>query len=225
MYFDFSALGEGIAYKLMTACVTPRPIAWVVSQSEAGEINAAPFSFFNLLGDAPPTLVLGLTGKADGTLKHSARNILATRDFVVNLVPAALLDAMNLTAIDAPDGVNELELAGLSPAPSTRIAPPRIAASPVAFECRLAHAVETGPGQYALIATILAMHIADSVVLDAARGHIDAPALDLIARSFGPEYLRPGERLQRERPRWQNHPAAAPSSQPQNHAKGGAEQG
>lgn len=219
MYFDLSTLGEGIAYKLMTATVTPRPIAWVVSQDATGGINAAPFSFFNLLGDKPPTLVLGLTSKADGRLKHTARNILETRDFVVNLVPASLLDAMNLTAIDAPDGISELSLAGLTPAASSQIAPPRIAESPVAFECRLAHSIETGPGQYALIATILAMHIEDSVILDAARGHIDAPALDLIARSFGAEYLRPGERLQRDRPTWRAFQAAAASPLSENHAK------
>jgi flavin reductase (DIM6/NTAB) family NADH-FMN oxidoreductase RutF len=135
MRFDLDAIAPDIVYKLLVATVVPRPIAWVTTQSAAGVLNAAPYSFFNVMGPSPPTLVLGLMAHAQGGFKDTARNIVETGQFVVNLVPEALAPAMNVTAVDAPGGVNELDLAGLAPAPSTHVRPPRIAASPVSFEC------------------------------------------------------------------------------------------
>ena len=93
--------------------MTPRPIAWVTTLSEDGVINAAPYSFFNVLGHEPPTLALGLlAGK--GRFKDTATNILATGEFVVNLVSEANAEAMNVTCIDAPPDIDELALAGLT---------------------------------------------------------------------------------------------------------------
>jgi len=136
MRYDLSAVPEPIAYKLLAATIIPRPIAWVVTQDAEGRLNAAPFSFFNVMGSAPPTVALGILADPARGLKDTAQAILDTGKFVVNLVPERLVQAMNLTSIDALRGVNELELAGLATLPSDSVAPPRIAESPVAFECR-----------------------------------------------------------------------------------------
>ena len=205
MRWDLAKVDKQIAYKLLAATVIPRPIAWVVSQDKAGQINAAPFSFFNVMGAAPPTVALGIVRDATRGMKDSARNILETGEFVVNLVPERLVTAMNLTAIDAPDGVDELALAGLDTLPSTHIAPPRIAQSPVAFECRTHTTIETGPEQIVVIGQVIAVHIDDRFILDVERAHIDTPALDLVARSYGAEYLRSHDSFSLVRPTWADH--------------------
>lgn len=202
MRWDLDKIPEPIAYKLLAATVMPRPIAWVVTQNASGQINAAPFSFFNVMGSAPPTLVLGLMADPLRGLKDTAANILANGEFVVNLVPEALVRAMNITAVDAPSGINELDLAGLKTEPSVHIHPPRIRASPVAFECVTLSSVVTGPHQTVVIGRVLAVHVDDRFVMDAGRAHIDTPALDLVARSFGSTYVRSHDTFELTRPKW-----------------------
>ena len=204
MRFDLDTLDPSIGYKLLAATVMPRPIAWVVTADAAGGLNAAPFSFFNVMGSTPPTVAIGMLADSARGFKDSARNILDTGEFVVNLVPERLVQAMNLTAIDAPRGVDELALAGLAVAPSQHIIPPRIADSPVAFECVTHTIVETGPAQVVVIGRVLAVHIEDAFVLDAARGHVDTPALDLVARSFGADYVRSRDTFSLQRPFWKD---------------------
>jgi len=204
MRYDLSAVPEPIAYKLLAATVIPRPIAWVVTQDAGGRLNAAPFSFFNVMGSAPPTVALGILADPARGLKDTAQAILDTGEFVVNLVPERLVQAMNLTSIDAPRGVNELELAGLATLPSDSVAPPRIAESPVAFECRLHTSVETGPNQVVVIGQVTTVHIEDRFLLDPVRAHVDTDALDLVARSFGAGYIRSHDTFQLARPTWAN---------------------
>lgn len=201
MRYDLDQVPEPIAYKLLAATVIPRPIAWVVTQGRAG-INAAPYSFFNVMGSAPPTIALGLMAAPDRGFKDTALNILETGEFVVNLVPERLVQAMNLTAADAPRGVDELQLAGMATLPSTHITPPRIAESPVAFECRVLSSVVTGPCQTVVIGRVLSVHIEDRYLRDPARAHIETDALDLVARSFGSEYIRSHDRFELARPDW-----------------------
>jgi flavin reductase (DIM6/NTAB) family NADH-FMN oxidoreductase RutF len=201
MRFDLESLDPAIGYKLMAATVVPRPIAWVTTQSEDGTVNAAPFSFFNVMGHRPPTAVLGLLRDPKKGFKDTAGNILARGDFVINLVPERLAPAMNLTSMAAPPSVSELEAAGLTPAPSAHVRPPRIAESPVAFECVNHASVVTGPEQTIVIARILAIHIDDAHVLDAERGHVDTTGLGLIARMHGAGwYARTTDLFQLERP-------------------------
>ncbi|WP_323034787.1 flavin reductase family protein [Pararhodobacter sp.] len=202
MQFDFAALDTATGYKLLTATVTPRPIAWVTTSSVEGVVNAAPFSFFNVVGSAPPTVVLGLQGDPVKGFKDTARNIMATGEFVVNLVPESLAEAMNITAIDAPTGINELDIAGLEPAPSIKVTPPRIARSPVALECTMHSSIVTGPHQTLVVGRVVSMFIDDAYVIDAARGHVDNTALALVARSFGSEYIRTRDRFAMDRPTW-----------------------
>jgi flavin reductase (DIM6/NTAB) family NADH-FMN oxidoreductase RutF len=212
MRYDLETAPPGTGYKLLASTVTPRPIAWVSTRSRDGVVNAAPFSFFNVMGGDPPTLALGIAKRSGGGYKDTAQNIVDTGEFVVNLVTDALAAAMNLTAVDAPPDVNELELAGLETAPSAHIAAPRIAASPVSFECVTLQVVSTGPSQAIVIGRVVAVHVADAFVLDAARAHIDTPALHLIARMHGGGwYARNPEMFEMPRPAWPDRPVPPPA--------------
>jgi flavin reductase (DIM6/NTAB) family NADH-FMN oxidoreductase RutF len=201
MQFDMEQLSAENRYKILTATVTPRPIAWVTSKSVDGVVNAAPFSFFNVMGHEPPTITLGLLSKPDGGYKDTSENILATGEFVVNLVSESMAAAMNETCTDAPPEVDELALAGLTALPSIAVKPPRIAGCPVSFECRSLASIVTGPRQVIVVGTVLRAHIADEFLLDAERCHIDTPALKLVSRMHGSGwYARSTDLFQLVRP-------------------------
>lgn len=201
MLYDLEQVDPSIAYKLLAATIMPRPIAWVVTKGENG-LNAAPFSFFNAMGPEPPTVAIGMIADPDRGFKDSAANILATGEFVVNLVPERLVEAMNITAVNAPTGLDELELAELGTTPSEKVAPPRITDSPVAFECVSLSNVVTGPKQTVVIGRVLAVHIDDDMLLDTDKAYIDTPKLDLVGRSFGSDYVRTRDIFSLERPVW-----------------------
>ena len=184
MYFDPDQLDGKNVYKLITSTVLPRPIAWVVTQNGQGRLNAAPFSFFNAMSGNPPVVALGI-GAHGPVLKDSARNIRDSGEFVINLVPFAMVEAKNITSIEFEAEVNELEMAGLATLPSTKVAPPRIAGSPVAFECRTLQIIELGEMRSIVLASVVAIHIDDEAVLDAERCHVDVKKLDLVGRMHG----------------------------------------
>jgi flavin reductase (DIM6/NTAB) family NADH-FMN oxidoreductase RutF len=202
MLFDMEALPPQDRYKLLVASVVPRPIAWITTKSRAGIVNAAPFSFFNAMGSDPPTLAIGIVPR-EGRLKDTATNIVETGEFVVNLVSEANVEAMNVTCIDAPPDVDELELAQLTALPSRSIAPPRIGESPVSFECRVLTSLVTSPLQTIVIGRVVCVHVAERFVLDAQRCHLDTPALRLVARMHGSgSYVRSTDQFQLQRPTW-----------------------
>ena len=183
MEFDIEALETGQAYKLLAGVVVPRPIALVSTLDANGTVNAAPYSFFNLIGSNPPTVVLGVGNKNPGTAKDTRANIERTGEFVVNLVHYALADAMNLCAIEFPEGDSELPHAGLTPAASARLSAPRLAEARVALECRLHSVVDVGDNKIVL-GQVVFLHIADEFV-DGEKLHVHADALDLIGRMHG----------------------------------------
>ena len=201
MDFDFQTLAPDDRYKLLASTIVPRPIAWVTTLSLDGVRNAAPFSFFNALSKDPPLLAVGIQADKDGTMKDTARNILDTREFVVNLVPRAVQDAMNATSAGVAPDVDELALAELDTRTSVKIAPPRIAASPVAFECRLHTPLVPTPNQLIAIGEIVHAHVDDAYILDASRHYIATEKLDLIGRMHGRDwYLDTRGAFQMERP-------------------------
>ena len=179
MQFDFQSMKPGDRYELLLGAILPRPITIVTTLSAEGALNAAPYSLFNVVSHDPPVIMLAVLPHPEGRLKDTAANIFATREFVVNLVPRSMAEAMNVTNIDAPAGINELALAGLRTAPSGAVKPPKIAGSPVAFECRLLNAVSFSAHQAIIFGEVLTAFVSDDVVVDAARGVIDTPALDL----------------------------------------------
>jgi flavin reductase (DIM6/NTAB) family NADH-FMN oxidoreductase RutF len=208
--FDFSEIAAKDCYKLLVSTITPRPIAWVVSQDLKGVLNAAPFSFFNAFAGDPPVVGIGVSSHRPGRAKDSRVNIRETKQFVVNLVAEENAEAMNVTAIDFDHGVDELAQAGLTTLPSVRVKPPRIAESPVAMECELMQIVELGSSNGLVLGRVVAMHVRDDAVVDRAKFYVDTPKLNLIGRMHGSGwYARTSDLF--EMPRiplevWQRHP-------------------
>jgi flavin reductase (DIM6/NTAB) family NADH-FMN oxidoreductase RutF len=212
MLFDFANIPAKERYKLLVSTVTPRPIAWVVSQDTKGVINAAPFSFFNAFAGDPPVVGIGIGSRRPGQAKDTRANIRETGQFVVNLVSEENAGKMNITAIDFDPAVDELAQAGLTPAPSVRVKPPRIAESPVAMECELMQIVDLGESGLVL-GRVVAMHIRDNLVLDASKHYIDTPNLKLIGRMHGSGwYARTSDLFEMPRipvKEWEERTAAA----------------
>lgn len=185
MLFDLASLSGHDTYKLLVSTIVPRPIAWVTTMDAAGALNAAPYSFFNAMSGSPPVVCIGIGPRGPGEAKDTGANISATGEFVVNLVGYANREPMNVTATEFPPDIDELRQAGLETAPSTKVRPPRIADSPVSMECERIVCVEVGPGRTVVLGRVLAIHVRDDCVLDAARCYIDTPKLDLIGRLHG----------------------------------------
>src|SRR6476659_6066274 len=166
MQFDFDQMAPVERYKLLLATVLPRPTAWITTKDPSGAINAAPFSFFNVCGNDPATVGVGIGSKAPGEPKDTRANIRANEQFVVNLVPFSLAQQMRVTSIAFPKGVEEPKEAGLSLAPSERVSVPRIAQAPVSMECTFMQEVVLGSFGLVL-GKILMVHVYDEAVIDA----------------------------------------------------------
>lgn len=190
MYFEFSRFKPIERYKLLSSTVTPRPIAWVSTIDANGKPNAAPFSFFNVFAEDPPTLGFAINHRSDSDRKDTGENVRLQKEFVVNLVSADCVEQMNITAIEFGPAVDEFAEAGLTPAPSTLIRTPRIAESRVSFECRLMQIIALGTRRSLVLGEVLAMHVPDEAVLDAQRCWIDTERLQLVGRMHGHHYLR-----------------------------------
>lgn len=178
--------------KLMIGAIVPRPIAWVSTINETGQPNLAPFSFFTAVCAKPPTVVFcpGVRG-SDGEQKDTLHNIRATGEYVINFVTEPLAEKMNITATELPAAVNEFERAGLTPAPSAVVRPPRVAESPIHFECKLREIIvisdQPGGGNL-VIGTVLHMHYDESVYREG--NYVDIAAYRPIGRLAGASYCR-----------------------------------
>ena len=190
-------------YRILLCAVAPRPIAWVSTVNPEGRPNLAPFSFFNVVSAEPP--ILGFSPGVR-TLSHgheekgTLANIRATGEFVVNVVPYELAEAMNLTSGDYEHGVNEFEVARLASRPSEMVRPTQVAGSPVSFECKLERIIAfgtDGQGSSLVLGRIVCVHLEESVVRD---GKINGGALDLVGRMGGLQYSRTTERFELKRP-------------------------
>jgi flavin reductase (DIM6/NTAB) family NADH-FMN oxidoreductase RutF len=190
MHFDFAKLDRQQRYKLLGATVVPRPIAWVSTLNADGTLNAAPFSFFNVFGEAPAVVGFSILHRSASDLKDTGQNIRMQQEFVVNLVSDENLEQMNISAIEFPPEINEFTEARLIPAPSEHIKTPRIAQSRVAFECRLMQIIPLGDMRSLVLGEVLAMHVDDDAVLDAERGWIDTARLHLVGRMHASAYVR-----------------------------------
>ena len=203
MQFDVESLPAADRYELLLSTVVPRPIALITTLSADGTPNAAPYSLFNLLGRDPPIVAVGVLPHGAGRLKDTGQNILERGEFVVNLVSEQLAEAMNVTCIDAPAGIDELDLARLATSPSTKVSPPRITASPVALECKLVTALSFGPNQATVLGSIVQAHVADEFVSNAATCAVDTLGLKLIGGMHGARwYARTSDLFAMDRPAW-----------------------
>jgi flavin reductase (DIM6/NTAB) family NADH-FMN oxidoreductase RutF len=168
------------------AIVAPRPIGWITSISAKNQVNLAPYSFFNGVNSRSNLVMFASEG-----FKDSVTNIAETGEFVCNLATWDLREAMNLTSAPLPHGVNEMQRAGLEPAPSRLVKPPRVAASPCALECKLIKivAMTTADGQpvdcHVVFGQVIGVHIDDRFIVD---GLLDTAAMKPIARCGYDQY-------------------------------------
>jgi len=172
-------------YNLLIGLVAPRPIAWITSMNLAGQLNAAPFSAYNYMGIDPPIVAVGVGNRPGPGLvgKDTAHNIRATGEFVINVVNEAVAEAMNITAIDFPPEVNELDITNLSTEPSIIVKVPRIAAAPASLECREITTMEIGRSRI-ILGQVVAIHVKDEFV-DLAGPYIRAEELHAVGRMNG----------------------------------------
>lgn len=201
---DINALPPADQYKLLSSTVVPRPIALVTTWSEETGDNAAPFSFFNVMGEDPPILVLGLEDKRhDGALKDTTINIRDNGQFVVHLVDEPLAESMNVCAIDFPSDISETEQANLTLLPSSVVRPKRIANAPVAFECEKVTFLQISPHRNIAIGRVLMMHVRDGL-FDPVTHYIDPEKYHPIGRMFGRLYTRTRDHFEMVVPSYQD---------------------
>jgi flavin reductase (DIM6/NTAB) family NADH-FMN oxidoreductase RutF len=191
MFYDARRNDHGLGVSPLKALVAPRPIGWIASLSPAGIVNLAPFSFFNVMSEDPIMVCFGPGGrKADRPVKDTRANVEATGEFVVNLATWDLREQMNATSAKLPAEVDEMALAGLTPAPSVMVKPPRVAESPAHLECRYWKTVELptdDPDQpnAAIFGEVIGIHIRDDLIVD---GRVDTARAKPIARLGYSEY-------------------------------------
>lgn len=169
----------------------PRPIAWVSTTSPEGVHNVAPFSFFNAFGASPVILGFAPMASDDRPQKDTLANVRALGEFVINIATEATLVQMDATGRPYPADVDEFSVARLTPAPSAAVKPPRIAQSPINFECKLFSLVPLGEGEGSatlVLGRAVHVRVADDVLRD---GKIDPVLLAPVARMGGPFYARP----------------------------------
>ena len=193
MDFDFDTLARPSRYKLLTSLVVPRPIALVTSVGADGIVNAAPFSFFNVLADEPPIVILSIEDRTGGPMKDTARNIIERKEFVVNLVDEAIAEQMNGCSNDMPPEVSELEAVGLSGVPSVAVSVPRILEAPAALECTL-HSDISIDRRRILIGRVRHLPVRDGLV-DPQTLRIDMSVYQPVGRLFANHYCHTGDRF------------------------------
>ena len=163
MEIDFAGLTAYQRYKLMASLIVPRPIALVTTLGPGGVANAAPFSMFNMLGEDPPILMLSINRRHGGPQKDTAANILARGECVVHLCDEPMAAQMHACGESLPPEVSELERFGLQAVPAHSVAPPRIVAAPVAFECVLHETLATD-SRYVFIGRVQWLSVRDGLV-------------------------------------------------------------
>jgi len=194
MQFNPQDLEQTAIYKLLTGIVIPRPLGWISTISEDGINNLAPFSYFNAVGDDPPHVMFS-TVHSNNSNKDTLNNVLATKQFVVNMVTEDLVEQMNRTSQPIPANESEFELAGLTPIASSLVLPPRVKECKITMECEMVHHYQlenskTG-GATIVIGKIVLFHIDESVLLDNYK--INLETYKPIARLAGSNYSKLGD--------------------------------
>ncbi|HEY2573678.1 MAG TPA: flavin reductase family protein [Verrucomicrobiaceae bacterium] len=199
MELDLEGKHADRAYALLASLVTPRPIAWVTTVNPGGVVNAAPFSFFNVLGADPPIVGFCPGDRENDTPKDTAVNVRRSHEFVVNLVDDAVAEAMNRTSASLPYGESEITMAGLTTLPSSLVLPPRIAEAPASLECLEWGTLQIGNNRL-VIGLVKRIHVRDEL-MDESTLRIRSEKLHTVGRMATPHwYCRTSDRFEMKRP-------------------------
>ncbi len=186
------------SYRLMIACLVPRPIAWVSTVDLGARTNLAPFSYFGGVTSAPPIVMVSV-GRRQGERKDTARNLLVSRECVIHIPDRALAEKMVATSADVGHGVDEFELAGLTKVASTDVRAPRVAEAAIAMEAHLERHMEVGEGPNdVFLLEVTRFHVRDDVLVD---GVPDPAVLAAVGRLGGTGYCDTAAPFSIERPR------------------------
>jgi flavin reductase (DIM6/NTAB) family NADH-FMN oxidoreductase RutF len=186
------------AYRLLISAVVPRPIGWASTIGADGSLNIAPFSFFNAVSNMPLTVMISV-GQRKGRPKDTLRNARETGEYVINIVNEELAEAMSVTSGEWAYDVNEFDRAGLETTASIDVKPPRVAAAPIALECKVTQIVPVQDTTYTLIlGRVLRFHIREGLLRP--NGAIDATLLKPVGRLSGDEYATLGRVFEMKRP-------------------------
>ena len=194
VFVDLDRLSERQRYKLLSGTIIPRPIALVTSISAGGKVNAAPFSFFNVLSSDPGVVALGLELNKDGSPKDTTLNIQETEEFTVNIVSVKMAKQMNICAFSFERGVDELASAGLTAVPGKTVRSPRIKESPASFECRRIVSIAVSRSREIVLGRITGAYYREDII-DLDNCYVDARALDPVARIEGTNYATVRDRF------------------------------
>lgn len=190
MFYEPDKANHGLRYSPLKACVVPRPIAWISTQSENGSLNLAPFSFFNLVSEDPAILMISISQKANHNPKDTLKNILLNKEFTVNLVPNILQNQMIKTSEELEYGYSEIDYTKLETEKSITISPPRIKGTPIALECILFDTQELPKNAHGgfctmVLGKITGVFIDDRYIKD---GRVKVKDMNLVARLGYNEY-------------------------------------
>jgi flavin reductase (DIM6/NTAB) family NADH-FMN oxidoreductase RutF len=198
MFYETAKRNHGLPHDPFKAIVAPRPIGWITTMNAKGAINLAPYSYFNGVSSRPPVVMFSSEGHKD-----SVTNAKETGEFVCNLATWDLREQMNATSATFPYGVNEMEKAGLKPAPSVLVKPPRVAASPCALECKVTQIVPLqylpgeAPETYVVFGQVIGVHVDEQFIKN---GLLDTAAMKPIARCGYHDYSLLDETFTMARP-------------------------
>ena len=201
MEFDPAEIRPSLFYQRMIHCIVPRPIAWVSTVPKDGVTNVAPFSYFTGVGSRPPSLLFCPANNRQGGPKDTLRNIQDTGEFVVNIVPFAVAEQMNASAAALEPDESEFDVCGLTAVDGMKVRAPRVAESPVHFECTKLQVLNIGEGPggaNVVVGSVVYVYIDDRIIGD--QELVDPDLLDAVGRMGGLSYCRTSERFELERP-------------------------
>ena len=203
MFYDTESNNHGLPFNPFKACIVPRPIGWITSLDKAGNLNLAPYSYFNAISDVPPMIMFSTTTKHhDCGIKDTLKNVEETKEFVVNIATWNLREQVNITSTDFNRGISEVEMANLLISPSKYVKPPRVNGSPIQLEC-VHHqsiqlpVIDDKHTNRLAIAKVIGIHIDDSIIID---GKIDITKFKPICRLGYMEYSTIDSKFSMERP-------------------------
>ena len=192
LHLDPNELKTPELHGYLLGAIGPRPICFASTIDQEGQVNLAPYSFFNVFSARPPILIFSPARRVrDNTVKHTLENVQAVPEVVINVVNFAMVQQMSLASTEYPKGVNEFVKAGFTMAPSEAVRPPRVAEAPVQLECKVVNVIELGTQGGAgnlVMAEVIRLHIDEQILSD--QGQIHPEKIDLVSRMGGNWYSR-----------------------------------